>query len=200
MADAFEHRVSDADRDAVVERLRTASGEGRITLDEFEERTELALVAKFPSELAELTADLPVSRPSASVRSVETMRAEPVRKQRRWLFQMMSGGTVSGGWQPGDRTISLTLMGGQTIDCRDLEVRAIDVLAWTVMGGTEIIVPEGATIDFNGFMLMGGADDSTTPGSGEPHIRIRGYGAMGGIEVRHAKRRERRKRQRSLDT
>ncbi len=201
MADAFEVRVSDADRDAVIERLRTASGEGRITLVEFEERTELALAAKFPSELAELTTDLPeASTRTPAVSRAQNVTAEPVRKQRRWLFQMMSGGTVSGGWQPGDRTISLTVMGGQTIDCRDLDVDVIDIVAWTVMGGTEVIVPEGARVDFGGFMLMGGADDTTVPGTGRPHIRVRGYGTMGAIEVRHAKRRERRKRQRALDS
>ena len=35
-------RASDAERDATVERLSTAAGDGRLTLEEFSQRMELA--------------------------------------------------------------------------------------------------------------------------------------------------------------
>jgi hypothetical protein len=52
-------RASDADRDAVVDRLREAAGEGRLEPDELEERVDRALRARTYGELAELLADLP---------------------------------------------------------------------------------------------------------------------------------------------
>jgi uncharacterized protein DUF1707 len=52
-------RASDADRDAVTERLREAAGEGRLEPDELEERVDGALRARTYGELARLVADLP---------------------------------------------------------------------------------------------------------------------------------------------
>jgi hypothetical protein len=52
-------RASDADRDAVVDRLRVAAGEGRLEPDELEQRVDSALRARTYGELAELLADLP---------------------------------------------------------------------------------------------------------------------------------------------
>nr|MDT0665872.1 DUF1707 domain-containing protein [Micromonospora sp. DSM 115978] len=55
----LELRVSDAERQAVVDRLRQASGEGRITLPEFDERVRAAYAAATYAQLEPLTADLP---------------------------------------------------------------------------------------------------------------------------------------------
>lgn len=52
-------RASDADRDAVVDRLREAAGEGRLEPDELEQRLDGALRARTYADLAELLADLP---------------------------------------------------------------------------------------------------------------------------------------------
>ena len=54
-----ELRASDADREAVAERLRAAAGEGRLTPAELEERLESAFSARTETELRPLTADLP---------------------------------------------------------------------------------------------------------------------------------------------
>jgi hypothetical protein len=53
-------RASDQERESVVDVLRDAFTDGRLTLDEFEERTSAAYAAKTWSELQELTSDLPV--------------------------------------------------------------------------------------------------------------------------------------------
>ena len=53
-------RASDKERDSVVDVLRDACTDGRLTLDEFEERTSAAYAAKTWTDLRELTADLPV--------------------------------------------------------------------------------------------------------------------------------------------
>jgi hypothetical protein len=54
-------RASDAERESVVDVLRDAYTDGRLTLEEFEERTSAAYAAKTWTELRELTADLPAA-------------------------------------------------------------------------------------------------------------------------------------------
>jgi hypothetical protein len=56
-----ELRASDADRENVVGTLRRAVGEGRLTMDEFDERAAVAYAARTLGELEDLTADLPRS-------------------------------------------------------------------------------------------------------------------------------------------
>jgi hypothetical protein len=52
-------RTSYADRDAVIERLRVAAGDGMLTPDELDTRIETASKAMTFAQLATVTADLP---------------------------------------------------------------------------------------------------------------------------------------------
>lgn len=52
--------ASDKERDGVVDVLRDAYTDGRLTLDEFEERTAAAYAARTWTDLRELTGDLPI--------------------------------------------------------------------------------------------------------------------------------------------
>ncbi len=53
-------RASDKERESVVDVLRDAYTDGRLTLEEFDERTSVAYASKTWADLRELTADLPV--------------------------------------------------------------------------------------------------------------------------------------------
>jgi hypothetical protein len=53
-------RASDQERESVVDVLRDAYTDGRLTLEEFEERTSAAYASKTWADLRELTGDLPV--------------------------------------------------------------------------------------------------------------------------------------------
>jgi Domain of unknown function (DUF1707) len=53
-------RASDADRERIVEQLRQHTADGRLSMDEFEQRMSAAYAAKTYGELAQLTRDLPV--------------------------------------------------------------------------------------------------------------------------------------------
>jgi hypothetical protein len=55
-------RASDADREAVTERLRRAAGEGRLDPDELEDRLHMALRARTYGELDRVVSDLPSTR------------------------------------------------------------------------------------------------------------------------------------------
>ena len=54
-------RASHQDRDRVVEILRVAAGDGRLTAEELDQRLEAALTARTYAELAVLTTDLPAA-------------------------------------------------------------------------------------------------------------------------------------------
>jgi Domain of unknown function (DUF1707) len=63
---AAQMRVSDADRDRAVSELSEHFQAGRLTSDEFDERSGLALRARTGSDLAGLFADLPRSQAPAA--------------------------------------------------------------------------------------------------------------------------------------
>jgi hypothetical protein len=61
---ASDHiRASDHDRDVVVATLRDAFSEGRLTLDEFQDRMAVAYAGRTWGDLRKLTTDLPVQPP-----------------------------------------------------------------------------------------------------------------------------------------
>jgi hypothetical protein len=64
-----ELRAADVDREQVIERLRLAQFEGRLDINEFDERVAAAWAARTYGELDTLTADLPppVARPTGAV-------------------------------------------------------------------------------------------------------------------------------------
>ncbi len=75
-------RTSDTEREQVAVILRTAMTEGRLTLEEGEERLGAVYAAKFRDELAPLTADLPGGGREALHRTPEA-RARHRREVRR---------------------------------------------------------------------------------------------------------------------
>src|SRR5215475_6391643 len=71
-----ELRASHEDRDRIVELLRVAAGDGRLTADELDQRLEVALTAQTYGELAALTADLPgVAKVEPDVPAVRPQRS-----------------------------------------------------------------------------------------------------------------------------
>jgi hypothetical protein len=72
-------RASHADREAVAQRLRVGFDEGRLTVDEFDERLAAAYAAVTYGDLVSLTRDLP--GPEQAV--VESVPAAPPVPRRR---------------------------------------------------------------------------------------------------------------------
>ncbi len=88
-------RASDADRDRVLDVLREAAAEGRLTPDELDERMGAALTARTLGELATLTADLPEpewltadpgpQEPAPNVFRID-QRGGSVQRTGRWVL------------------------------------------------------------------------------------------------------------------
>jgi len=185
-----ELRVSDAEREATVVRLREAGGEGRLTLEELADRVERADAARTRGELDALTADLPAAAASAA-----TLAPDTARNERRWVVAIMGGEQRKGRWRPSRRTNAIAVMGGVDIDLREAELAdGAEILAIPVMGAVTVIVPEGGSVEMSGFALMGGnsgPDDKVLPLPNSPVVRVRAFSLMGGVVVERKKARRR---------
>ncbi|WP_448623810.1 DUF1707 SHOCT-like domain-containing protein [Geodermatophilus sp. URMC 64] len=86
-------RAGDADRQQVVEKLGRHLGEGRLTMDEFDERVVRAHAAVYLDELPALTADLPEPPAPVPVRPVR--RPGPPPAVAAVLLVLAAAWTVS---------------------------------------------------------------------------------------------------------
>ena len=78
--DPSQLRISDADRHQVAELLREAAGEGRLDLEELDERLEATYAAKTYADLVPITIDLPVpGEPAAAPVQRRETAARPPR-------------------------------------------------------------------------------------------------------------------------
>jgi len=175
--DRTELRVSDADRETTVARLRVAGGEGRLTLEELAERVELADAARTRGDLDALTADLPGTYAAPA----------DERKDRGWIVAIMGGAERKGRWRPARNTNVVTVMGGAELDLREAELAdGVTITAVTVMGGVGIAVPDGVSVELGGFAVLGanGAPrDSVPPLPNAPIVRVRAFSLKGGLDV-----------------
>jgi hypothetical protein len=82
-------RASHEDRDRVAEQLRLAAGDGRLTLEELDERLEKALTARTSGELAELVTDLPAQTgdaPAAKELAQIKAHSSSTVRNGRWVL------------------------------------------------------------------------------------------------------------------
>jgi len=175
-------RASDADRERAVAVLREGATHGRLTFDELAQRTELAYEATTSTELERLVADLP-----AAATDVGTI-ASP-RKQRRWNIAVLGGCERRGRWRPAPRSVAVAVLGGVDLDLLDATIEGDELVitAFALLGGVEIVVPEGVEVDLSGFALLGGNEhqSGTEPvRPGMPVVRVRAWSLLGGSEVK----------------
>jgi hypothetical protein len=172
-------RASDADREAAVARLEKALAEGRITVDEFRERTEAAYSAVMTRELEPLSADLPAGA-SAQVEIVGSRAPAS-------LFNVM-GDVRLNGRVPVPRRIG-TVLGDIKIDLRDLRTNAESVALdlSTVFGDIEVIVPEGVDAELDGWTVLGNRVIELAPVprlAGTPRVVVRAHALFGDLRLR----------------
>ncbi|WP_225822873.1 DUF1707 SHOCT-like domain-containing protein [Streptomyces naphthomycinicus] len=203
-------RASDADRDRVAEVLRDALAEGRLDMDEFEERLEAAYTARTYGELAPLTRDLPAAGAVAPPVAVSFVK-EPVRGEG-WAGRITGGeGTSTGAvailsgferkgrWTVPRRFSCFTFMGGGELDLReaDFAAREVEIDCVAIMGGVQVIVPPGVEVVVRGIGVMGGFEhprDDGPPEPGAPRVVIGGFAFWGGVGVERKLPRAERKR------
>jgi DUF1707 SHOCT-like domain len=91
-------RTSDKEREQIAEILRAAMTEGRLTLEEGEERLAAAYAAKFRDELGPLTADLPDNGRRALADTPEARAATRRGVRRHGGFVLVLALALTGLW------------------------------------------------------------------------------------------------------
>jgi hypothetical protein len=186
-----ELRVSDAERETVLESLREHTAAGRLTMDEFTERADQVLRAKTYGELENLTRDLPPLDPRrAAAPPLTPALGDPdlPRQQVRWMVAIMSGSRRRGRLRLAGEVNLLSIMGGDELDLRQAEFEGgqVRLNAISIMGGATIYVLDTVNVDFEGISIMGGNCElgaAPRPSAGAPTLRIRTYNLMGGCTL-----------------
>lgn len=169
-----EMRVSDAERNRVVEQLNQAVGEGRLTLAEFEDRIGEVLAARTHADLVPFTADLPeiVAPQVLELRS----RASSLQRAGRWVVprQVVVEARAS--------SIRLDLTEA-VIASPTVEV-SLDVRSSAVT----LVLPYGASASLHEVEMSSSSAKAKVPDSGGLHIVVRGQLQTSSLKVRYQRR------------
>ncbi|MEU8797529.1 DUF1707 domain-containing protein [Spirillospora sp. NPDC048819] len=173
-------RASDAEREAVVERLRIASVEGRLTFEELTERSEAAYAAVTRGDLEHITDDLP---------GMGAPGANPAPRQVKRKFSAVMGdckesivGRIDGPLE------AVSVMGDVVLDLRRAQVPTgeIHISATAVMGDVKIIVPDGVSVELSGHAFLGDrkiAVREPQPGAPVPVVHVTAHAVMGDVKI-----------------
>jgi hypothetical protein len=195
-------RASDRDRERAAEIIREAAGEGRLGMDELDERLNAVYAAKTYADLEPVVQDLPhaadmAARTSLAVSGGSTADRFGGQPTSSAAVAVMGGFSRQGEWvMPGNFTAAV-IMGGGEIDLRDARFaeRVVTIHAVAIMGGISIIVPDDAAVQVTGIGIMGAFEQGPTGHGqpGAPKIVVSGLAFWGAVEVKRKPRKNKTK-------
>jgi len=183
-------RASHEDRDRVIEMLRVAAGDGRLTSEELDERVEIAFSARTYGELAALTSDLPASGEAI----VPAAPATALHKNVVRLETRSGNLTRVGRWVVPRRTEARVTSGNIKLDFTDAVIahRSIEIEAEVRSGNLVIITKPGIAVDTDDVVIRSGNVRVRAPwGSQAPvtvQINVSGRVGSGNIVARPPRR------------
>jgi hypothetical protein len=185
-------RASDADRERVAEVLRQAAGDGRLTMEELDQRLDAVYAAKTYAELEPIIRDLPQTAGGQAPAPEPAPAGDPQRfggqATSHGAFAIMGGFSRKGDWVVPEEFTAFVFMGGGELDLREARYAAptVTIHVFAIMGGVGIIVPEDANVRVTGIGVMGAFDHhpSGTGEPGAPTIIVNGVAFMSGVEVK----------------
>src|SRR4051812_1626283 len=189
--DPSRMRISDEDRHRVAEVLRQAAGEGRIDLDELDQRLDAAYAAKTYADLVPITLDLPAAIPDLPSRPAPAAPSPVVSGPTEERHLAILGGLERKGvWVVPQHLTVVAFMGGADLDLRQAQfaAREVTITINAIMGGADIKVNPHTHVIMEGVGIMGGysGPSGATPAEldeNSPVVRIRGLAIMGGVSV-----------------
>jgi hypothetical protein len=177
-SDNHHSRASDADREAVAERLREAATDGRLELAELEDRVEAVYQAKTTSDLESITVDLPGLVPDDQPLRLEATSGSR-EKSGRWLVPSQIFASCTSGRITFDFTEA---------DCRHQNVTA-SVSAKS--GSIIFVVPVGWGVNMDDVSVASGSvrnKAAELPAPGMPTIIVHGQTKSGSVKARYPRR------------
>ncbi len=174
---AREFRASYEDRDRVVELLRIAAGDGRLSAEELDQRLEMALAARTYGELAALTKDLPaVPGVSTAAETKDVIRIEAgsgsTRRDGRWVVPRRMEIRVGSGSVRLDFTEAVITQAALAID---VELNS---------GSLTLITKPGIVVDADDVSVRSGSVRVRPPGEAPPMLRVQVSGKVGSGSVK----------------
>jgi hypothetical protein len=173
-------RASDAERDRVVDLLAGAASEGRITLEEYSERSAAALAARTDEDLAALTADLPAPAVSPGRGEVS-----PAHEQ---IHTLLGNETRKGSWVVPARLSIRSVLGDCHIEMQHAVIRqpVTTIEATAKFGSVTLYVPDGIEVRLSGRSVLGSKSSElrSEPRPGAPVIDVRCDVFCGAVNVR----------------
>jgi class 3 adenylate cyclase len=155
-------RASHADRDRVVEVLRTAAGDGRLSADDLDQRLEAALTASTLAELEPLLADLTTAVPAA-VRDLVRIECGSGSAKR------------DGAWVVPRRMEIDVRSGGVRLDFRQavIAVPELRIDADIGSGALTLITRPGIVVDADDVTVQSGSAKVVPPAGPEAPVELR---------------------------
>lgn len=187
-------RASDADRERIAQVLHTALSDGRITMDELEERLTTVYAATTLGDLKPVTADLPSSGVTVEPAATHALGLPDNRigghPGSRASLAIMSSAVRKGSWILPPQHTTVAFWGSAQIDLRNARFseKQSTITAVAIMAGIEIVVPDDINVDVTGVGLMGnfGLEDRSGAGPAlptAPTVTINGLAFMGSVVV-----------------
>ena len=176
-------RVSDRERDAVVQRVQAAFAEGRLDDTEFDERMRAALTARTRGDLDVLLTDLP-----AETAAPEPAPATAGRGPGRLAIALKSSVRRGGRWRVPERYTTVVYKGSGWLDLRAAELSGpvTTFVAVAYKSRVTILVPPGVRVEMTGFGVTQGADEEDPEyrlPTDAPVIHVRGVAYKGTVEI-----------------
>jgi hypothetical protein len=142
-------RASHEDRDRVVDVLREAAGDGRLTAAELDERVERALTARTHGDLAELTEDLLAA--GAAVPAAEPKKVLRIERQGANAYR-------DGSWVVPERIEIRATGGNVTLDFTEavIALPSLQIHAVVAGGNLTLVTRPGIVVNTDEVAVAGG--------------------------------------------
>ncbi len=169
--------ASDLERDDALKQLAVAAGDGRLTLEEYSGRADLALEARTRSELDRVLADLPT-------------QTELPADAPEMLTAILGNQTRRGRWRVPARMSARSVLGDCHSELQDavLTSPVTTIEARTTLGSVTIFVPDGVEVRLSGSVILGShsSEVGRDPLPGAPVIEVHARAVLGSVTVKRA--------------
>jgi Domain of unknown function (DUF1707) len=203
--DARSLRVSDSEREHIVDLLQRATGAGLLDLDEFTRRVDTALAARTRAELNAVVLDLPglthPEQPAATAsgrpptRPTKPATGVVISDGATELRSVLGSISRRGDWDVPDRMVIRTKVGSTDLDFSRARIPhdVVEIELDVVAGSVELRLPQDARVEHHQVqVVLSSVEDHRRNKDGSatgPTFRLSGSVRAGSVEIRSPKRR-----------